>query len=365
MVGGAIIEINKLTSAQALKPLWMGLEARSQASFFLSWPWIETWLEASAATPYVAAAHQDGALVALALLQESRHRRAGVVPVRRLSLHETGDTAQDSLYIEYNGLLRDRAASDSVIAACLQALMTHREAWDEICLSAIGPDTRAAAEASGWTVRPRAVNRCYAVNLQALRDAGASYIDRLAANTRQQLRRTQRLYAARGTPQIVAAQSLAEAKAFLGALKILHQESWRRRDRPGAFAVPFFERFHAALLDRIWPQGGAELLKIAAGPHVLGYLYNFRHRGTVHNYQSGFVHEEDNKLKPGLLSHALCIESHLAGTAARYDFMAGAARYKQSLAAEGDELVWLTLQRPGLLSGLESAARLVKRRLAG
>jgi CelD/BcsL family acetyltransferase involved in cellulose biosynthesis len=365
MVGGAIIEINRLTSAQALKPLWTGLEARSEASFFLSWPWIETWLETSAATPYVVAAHQDEALVALALLQESRHRRAGIVPVRSLALHETGDAAMDSLYIEYNGLLRDQAAAPAVIEACLHALTTHRERWDEIRLSAIAADMREAAAATGWIVRPRAVNRCYAVDLQALRDARASYIDGLAANTRQQLRRTQRLYAARGTPQIVAAQSLAEAKAFLGALKILHQESWRRRGRPGAFAVPFFERFHEALLDRIWPQGGAELLKIAAGPHVLGYLYNFQYRGTVHNYQSGFVHEEDNKLKPGLLSHALCIERHLAGSATRYDFMAGAARHKQSLATEGEELVWLTLQRPGLLSKLESAARLLRRRLPG
>jgi len=80
------------------------------------------------------------------------------------------------------------------------------------------------------------------------------------------------------------------------------------------------------------PQGGVELLRIAAGARVLGYLYHFRRDGRVLAYQSGFdyagagPHE-----KPGLTCHALSIARALAMGERVYDMLAGAERYKQSL----------------------------------
>jgi CelD/BcsL family acetyltransferase involved in cellulose biosynthesis len=364
MVGGAVIEINQLASPAALHPVWSALEERSEAPFFLSWNWIATWLEATGAYPHVVTARRDGAVVALALVQESRRRRFGVIPTRVASLHETGDAGMDSIYIEYNGALRARGESEAVFGAMLQALTAKTRSWDELRLSAVTARAAESAAATGWIVEQRAASRCFAVDLAALRAAGGAYVDSLGANTRQQLRRTRRLYEARGPLVLAAAQSLAEAKAFLAELKALHQHAWRRRGQAGAFATPFFEHFHDRLLERLWPQGRVELLKIAAGTRVIGYLYNFIHRGSVLNYQSGFAAGDDNKLKPGLLSHALCVERHLAGTATRYDLMAGEARYKQNLAAPHDSLVWLTLRRPTVLARAEQAARRLKRALA-
>lgn len=363
MVGGTAIEINQLESVAALQPLWQELESRSDASFFLSWNWIGTWLEATGARPHVVTARRDGAVVALALVQESRRRRLGVIPTRVASLHETGDAGLDSIYIEYNGALSAQGESAAVFGAMLRTLTAKTRRWDELRLSAIAARVADSAAATGWIVEQRAASRCFAVDLAALRGAGSAYVDSLGANTRQQLRRTRRLYEARGPLDLTAAQSLVEAKTFLAELKALHQHAWRRRGQAGAFATPFFAHFHERLLERLWPQGGVELLKISAGAHVVGYLYNFIHRGGVLNYQSGFAPADDNKLKPGLLSHALCVERHLAGTATRYDLMAGEARYKQNLAAPHDSLVWLSLRRPTVLARAEQAARRLKRAL--
>ena len=361
MVGGAAIEINRLTSVAALAPVWMELESRSDASFFLSWNWIGTWLDATGVQPLVVTRRQDGVVSALALIVEARRRRLGLFPCRVGFLNETGDAAMDSIYIEYNGLLHARDQPDSDLVRTLGGLRAG--GWDELRLSGVGAATAALAGEAGWFAETRAAVRCFAVDLAALRAQGRAYVDSLGANTRQQIRRSERLYAARGPLALTAAASLAEAKAFLAGLKELHQATWRQRGRPGAFANPFFERFHDRLLERLWPGGGVELVKITAGAHIVGYLYNFLYRGSVLNYQSGFAPETDNKLKPGLLSHALCIERHLEGGAMRYDLMAGEARYKQSLAAPHETLVWLTLHRPTLLTLAETVARRVKRAL--
>jgi CelD/BcsL family acetyltransferase involved in cellulose biosynthesis len=362
MVGVAAIEINRLTSVAALEPVWTELESRSDAPFFLSWNWIGTWLEMTQARPLVVTLGHPDRMIAMALIQDRSRRRLGVLPTRLGALHETGDAAQDSLYIEYNGVLAARNAPASVLGHMLMVLLD--QGLDEIRLSAVAASTVNLAAGTPWIVTTRNASRCYAVDLVAVRSGPSrSYIDTLSANTRHQIRRSERLYAARGPVSLAAAESLAQAKEFFAGLKALHQQTWTARGQAGAFANPFFERFPDRLIERLWPQGGVELVKISAGAHVVGYLYNFRHRGSVLNYQSGFAPETDNKLKPGLLSHALCIERHLASGAARYDLMAGEARYKQNLASPQEELVWLTLQRPGLLTSLEALARRLKRAL--
>jgi CelD/BcsL family acetyltransferase involved in cellulose biosynthesis len=129
---------------------------------------------------------------------------------------------------------------------------------------------------------------------------------------------------------------------MLDRLAVLHQAHWTRRGKPGAFAGPAFRRFHRALLARAVPRGEADLLCIAAGGREIGYLYNFRFRERVLAYQSGFdyatagAHE-----KPGMTCHHAAIEAALAEGMDCYDFLAGAQRYKSSLAGAEVPLHWL------------------------
>ena len=87
------------------------------------------------------------------------------------------------------------------------------------------------------------------------------------------------------------------------------------------------------------------LLRIASGPHLLGYLYNFRLGDRVFTYQSGFDYEGVAVLigrhaKPGLTCHHAAILRARAEGAAVYDFLAGPDRYKTSLARDVRPLYW-------------------------
>ncbi|MBV8573907.1 MAG: GNAT family N-acetyltransferase, partial [Acetobacteraceae bacterium] len=69
------------------------------------------------------------------------------------------------------------------------------------------------------------------------------------------------------------------------------------------------------------------------------------------------------KLKPGLVSHYLCIEHHLQRGGHTYDFMAGDARYKASLGEPGPEMLHLIVQRPTITLRTELALRRTKHKL--
>ena len=81
-----------------------------------------------------------------------------------------------------------------------------------------------------------------------------------------------------------------------------------------------------------------ELLRVSAGADIIGYVYNLVYRGHVYAYQTGILYESNPRLKPGLVSHCLCIERHLEEGSDVYDFMAGDARYKASLGEPGPDM---------------------------
>lgn len=364
------VTIEPMESIAALGEEWRALEARARGSFFLSWVWIETWLEESAIRPLVLRARDGaGAVIALALLNARRVRRHHVLPIDVLALHESGDEVHDSLVVEYNDLLVDDAAPAGTREACLEALAQASIVndlgidWNELRLSGVSPDWLARVEASGLDLAIIARRPHFAVDLAALADSPESYLASLGASTRHQIRRALRHYAARGPIIVRPARDVEEALSDLAELQTLHQAHWIGRGKQGAFATPFFARFHRRLIARALPLGGVEVLHVHAGRHTIGYLYNFLHRGTVHNYLSGFAFETDPRIKPGLVSHALAIDRHRALGRERYDLMAGEARYKNSLAARQGELVWIAARRAAPVLLIEDSLRAIKRGL--
>ena len=81
------------------------------------------------------------------------------------------------------------------------------------------------------------------------------------------------------------------------------------------------------------------------------------------SYQSGYHPGPDNRHHPGLVMHYLAIERAMRAGFQVYDFLAGEARYKRSLAAPGEALLWCRLQQPRLLFSFERVGRLLRGRL--
>ncbi|HEV7498920.1 MAG TPA: GNAT family N-acetyltransferase, partial [Vicinamibacteria bacterium] len=188
----------------------------------------------------------------------------------------------------------------------------------------------------------------------------------LSANTREQLRRSARIYGRDGPLRVEAAADVPEALAMLDELAQLHQNRWTGRGKPGVFASSRFIAFHRDLVARAFPSGGVQLLRIRAGATVIGLLYNFVYKGRVYFYQGGLRFSDDNRLKPGLVAHAAAIRHARDAGLREYDFLAGDDRYKQSLSTDSRTLRWLVFERPTLkMKALRLLRRLKRRREAG
>ncbi len=347
----------------ALAARWRALEARAGGPFFLSWTWIGTWAAALDRPPLLLAVTDgDGRDVALGLFVRTDERRHGL-RVRQMRLHDTGEAARDAVTVEYNTLLCAPGMEAACWRAALRALSAHG-GWDETIVSGATDETVALLSALGLAVHRRAETTSAHVDLAALRARGVTdaegYVATLGKNTRQQIRRSLRLYAERGP---LALEPQDDVERFFAELGEHHEAKWRAAGSAGATANAAYMAFHRRMIERALPDGAVELLRASAGGEGFGWLYNFVHRGRVLFYLSGFRAEEDNRLKPGLVTHALAVERHLGGGADVYDFMGGTNRYKTSLGQPGTGMAAVALQRRVPVLMLEGAARRMKARL--
>jgi CelD/BcsL family acetyltransferase involved in cellulose biosynthesis len=325
---------------EAVGERWRTLEQRSDCSFFQSWAWTGCLAAERFRDPVLIEVRRQDACVAMALF----NRRRGRWPrMDRLWLGESGTPALDSVFIEHNGPLVASGEEDA-LRDCLRAVL---RSGRRVVFSGVGAAQLRALDDLPSAVIARQTRVAPYIDLAAIRDAGGAYLDSLSANTRYQLRRSARRYGAGGPLQVDRAGSPAEAHSFLDRLAELHQATWTKRGRPGAFANPAFARFHHTLIDRTAGSGAADLLRVRAGQRVIGYLYNFRFRGAASAYQSGFAYDDsDPHAKPGLTCHHLAAETYLAEGADRYDFLAGGDRYKASLSNAALSLHWIELAPP-------------------
>jgi CelD/BcsL family acetyltransferase involved in cellulose biosynthesis len=324
-------DIAPVRSFASLEADWRALDADSESSFFQTWTWVGCLAEQRYPDPFLVRAILGGRTVGLALF----NRRRG-----RLYLAESGEPAMDSPFIEHNGPLLARGAGHA-LGPMLRAA-ARLGGVRRLVLSGISPTLM--AHAPGLAVRMQS-RVAPVLDLEAVRAAGDLLATR-SANTREQIRRSVRLYEKTGPLTLSRAETESDALSFLADLIHLHTDSWERRGKPGAFAGSFVREFHESLVIRALRAGQLDLQRIDAGLQTVGYLYNFRHRRHVHAYQSGLDDRTDAKgRKPGLTCHALAIKAAVRDGMSVYDFLAGDHRYKRSLANRTDELWWAELGR--------------------
>lgn len=324
----------------ALGERWRDLEARSDCSFFQSWTWVGCLAEERYPDAVLAEASDRGRTVALALFNRGRGR---------LFLHESGIPALDCPYIEQNGVLAERGRAPELNRAVIGAAARHAR----VTVSGAQDAAAAGLRGRGRLVLCRRQQASPYVDLGAIRRSGTDYLAGRSANTREQIRRSDKHYGRNGPIAVTRPQTLPEALAMLESLAGLHQAAWTARGKPGSFAEPFFRRFHRALIKRAWPRQEATLMAVESHGAVIGNLYNFTFRRHVLAYQSGFAYAPaERAAKPGLTCHHAAIKLALAEDYDVYDFLAGNDRYKRSLANASYQQAWLEtgpFWSPGLL----------------
>ena len=320
------VRVHGVADIGALEGPWRDLEQRSACSFFQSWTWVGCLAAERFPTPVLVEATDSGRTVALGLFN---------LVGRRLFLGESGSAELDSPYVEQNGILTEAGREEELTELCLRGLIRSRH----VVLSGVGESVvHAVRRAGGLTVVRRSQSSPY-VDLAAIRDSGGDYLAGRSANTRQQVRRSNRLYA----PVVLErAATVDAAHAMLDEMAALHQAAWRGRGKPGSFADPFFGRFHHTLINRGFRFDQIVLNKLSSSGTTVGILYNFVWRDQVLAYQSGFAFRPgDSHAKPGLTCHHAAIQDALGQGLDRYDFLAGEDRYKQSLADQSHRQFWV------------------------
>lgn len=362
------IEVRRsgLDDVATLKNEWQTLEGRADTNVFLSWQWIGVWLDVYRPAIQVLRVFEGDRLIGLGLVVEVRERRHGVLVSQCLRLHQTGFQHLDQIWIEYNGFLAETGREAEVAAACMQYVSQHWEGWEEFVVGAIEQgEAERYSQLSGLDLHTRWEAPCYGVDLDRLEQQGRAYLDTLSRNTRYQIRRAHRLYEERGPVRLVRPKSLDEALATFADIGPLHMERWGSGKDESGFANPEFINFHRCMIERHWADGGVELVSVMAGSERIASFYNLLYRGVAYFYLGGLAVENDNKLKPGLLGHSLCIEDYRRQGYHYYDFMGGEERYKANLGTLHRHLVQVALQRDRWKFRLENAARQAKYQLLG
>lgn len=355
-----------------LQAEWTALEAGSDASIFQSWTWIRSWLEALPETVEIHRLrvwHGDD-LVGIGLFGKSAQTRHKLIRSRILWLTESGNPEIDTLTIEHNNLLIARGWEERVWPAAIDVLMRQKQAWDEIRISGISShESRASitqhAQARGLVSRIEFSKPYFWVDLEGMHPGRDEYLGALSRNTRQQIRRAMKLYEEKGPLALALAGSEEQALQYLDELKRLHQAYWNNKGYPGAFATEFAHHFHRNLIANGFASNQIQLAKVTAGDDTVGILYNFIYQRRVCNYQAGLVYGNDPKLKPGLVCHALAIETNIAMGNKSYDFLMGESQYKRSLSTQDDMMYWLTFSQPRAMFRFENIAKQARSRLHG
>jgi CelD/BcsL family acetyltransferase involved in cellulose biosynthesis len=352
----------RLHDPNALQRDWLVLQAKADATFFLSWHWIGSWLAVYKPQVIVVEAQRDGVVCGLGLLVRQTDVRHFFMRSAVLRLHQTGQLEQDQIWIEYNGWLTQNHDADNICQHMSSYVCNRLGRWDEFMLGAIAPEQAKTIAMVGnlyWHERWSAP--CFGVDLKAIRTQNIDYLSTLSHNTRYQVRRSGRHYQTLGVVTLQRPESTEQALQWFDDIAPLHIKRWGSGPGQSGFANPQFVDFHRHLIERCWAEGDVDLIALYAGDTHVATFYNLVYNNRVYFYLSGIQAVSDNKQKPGLLGHSMCIEHYMNQGYDFYDFMGGNERYKAQLGAWHGHLVQVSLQRRRLKFSLEKLGRMIKR----
>lgn len=353
------------SSLEEMERIWTYLSKQCQYSYFLSWGWIKNWLESlpDEALPQLAVVSDAGIPVCAFFVKRRHVARHGLFRRQSLFLNATGDATLDDVCLEYNQMLCPKPNA-AMLGSILEQLLSRAE---EVHMQALDADAFPASVLRGvlspYKVIVDTNKTSPYVDLQKVKRTSGGYLSLLSANTRRQVKRSRTLCESTGHIALEQAGNLAGALRIFDDLVLLHQETWKARGLPGAFASSYFHHFHKRLIRDRFACGEIQLLRVTAGERTIGCLYNFVCRKKVLYYQSGFSYSPDPHLKPGLVCHVEAVEMNANLGHLEYDFLGGTSQLKESLATGRHELLWVRIQQPRIKFCIEECLTRAKRRL--
>lgn len=351
-----------------LETAWQDIQRRGGISHpMYSSEWVSTWWQifGEGRRLYVAVLKEGGQAQAVLPLVQRTATMNRMFPYDRFELMGTGEPQEEEVFSEYVDVPALPSATEGlVIKAAVGLLSMDAAPWDDLLLPRIVPGSladrcfRAAAKELGTDAEEVGGGECPYVELPEEPD---QYLYEVSKKRRKRLRRGMRELDDMGEYTFRKAQSLKEALAMLETLAELHQARWQARGEPGAFASERFFRFHRTFIRRTFDLGWPELWTLRLNGEPIACRYNIRYNGTVSCYIGGIRTLDNDKVRPGFLSHYLAIRNAIETGAKEYDFLLGDFYYKRSLSNRSRKLITLRICQADLKDsvrkGLASAVR--------
>jgi hypothetical protein len=356
------------TTPQQAKSLlvssWQSLSEQCETRYFLSWPWLSSWLDSlpkESVLQLIIIKQPNQAVVGLGVFVEKNTRRLRFGNVRQWWLHRTGESALDQTWIEHNNfllspkwrkpairafgeLLKDTPDVDELIVHVLNE--KDSQLWLSGLLGTSTHRLRLAEEEPGWSLQ---------MSGQPAQDK--THFSRSLLRTLKQTKK--HLNTLKITPVLEVIQDPSAQWATIQSAAKWHIEKWHDTSTPSGFTNAKFVTFHELLFKNHASQKGIAPLvfTLKDNGELLGILYGFRDGDWFGFYLSALSPSPDNKMRTGLILHERCIEWLSAQGVVEYDFMAGEARYKAQFATDKQTYAKLIVARKTPLLEMEFLLR--------
>lgn len=337
---------------------------------FLSDAWLELWFIHIGAhhSPSLIRFVENEKTVGFVLTAQSYIPRRKFFKRRILYLNEypVGDK---NLVLEFNGIVCMLEYKAVLWEKLAQWFVDSQDQVDEFSLNLLLEEdafpAKKAFDKQGLFVHLSQPHPCpYALLNEPDKAWGVLEKENISASKRRQIRKSGSLYEETfGEVKIHIAQTVKEAKLFFNALEQLHTDYWNNRGHEGAFTNKTWVKFQHDLIEGSQNKY-TQVIKVTAGEHVIGYLYNLICGTKIYNIQSGLSYHSDNRIRPGFTCHYLAMKENAELGMTEYHYLAGGENYKVSLSAKQKTLYWLTVKRKSFYlieDSLVFIVRLLKR----
>lgn len=332
---------------------WRKLEEQSRDhSVFQSWAWIDCWLEIAKKHIRPILFKDNGKIVGMCFIGFGKSYDCRIIGFKTIYPFLSGVSQVDIVASEYNAVLCLPEYTQTLQKLLIDFFKNDKRllSYSRVLLQRISetelPLYQDVALNNNFDIDVYRNEQSAYVNLKQLRDDGLGYDDGFSKSLKTDIRRSEKLYAEKyGALKFEKPGNVTQAQNWFQELGKLNKLRFKTKGEKSAWDYPELIRMHRAFLNRQFACGNAEIVRLCAGSTPIGYLYNFIYRGVVYFYMGGFRYDDDNRLKPGLLTHNYAIKEHFLRGNIAYDFMAGDQSYKYRMGIKGMNMYHLTLTK--------------------
>lgn len=332
------MSVTCVTSSEGLTRLGSAWEAlylqASNAHVFLSFDWVQTWLEVYdgiVKSQLVYCYWHDNTLVAVLPLYQSRLNGL-------CYFIGTGEPEESEVCSEYQDILVhsgfETYASEllkTAMSGYLKTLVLTNVRQDACLRSAIHQI------AQPILINEQSNERRYFVPLKD-RDISSTKLYKKA-------NRYLNVFYRQSEATIRHPNCESDIEKQFERLVELHRRRWASRQHQIIFDNPLFLKFHTRVIKRLWRKERVVLTEIAVADEVIASFYGFKDAKSIFFYQSGINDKFKPNVSPGTIMHLIEAQAAVANQLSEYDFLGSKPEntYKNRLTEHSEPLFHIVL----------------------